>query len=989
MQKRHKQVLAAPALAISLIVGGAFLLTACGGGESSSQAEIPTDRPVVSGTAAYGAPLAGATVTLTDANGVTKTTTAAADGSYWLDVSGLSAPFLVTASAQTGDEVKSFSALVVEAPAKGQVANVNVTPLTTAIVALASSTGSNPEQFSDPTLLKSLDTAKLKKAEDAIKAIIADVAKDAGLPANFDPVKSPFQATLGAPADKLLETVKVAVTETGVTVTNALAPIATSDTEAKATITIKDVNTAPPVVALPKPTVTTMYNDLLTSLRAQLNACLALDPADRVTLDANNNPTALKNACSTGALTAVAVDYKVNGYDFLGRWGARFRDLPKGAQVGQAEIQATFAQTGGGTTLSFRFPIKAENGGLFYGDTLRAGSDGAWKFSGNQRKYDMGMSARMYRFIDKSTYPRIGKSYGPDGGKTVGYLSRYESALSFSFNPTGPNAANVYAVKITGPGLPNEGLVLARSSVCGNGDSMTIYSANGTLPDASGKTAAFTATESSTPTWRYDVQPIGNGYKGTDFWNELRGFAAPTRDSSGNVIAYNPVSAGPAQAGSTPPTYPVNRYSTPIPELPKFTWEVYSVGGATPEIFSMTLLDKPISPAAADAFQWTTPSDDTLKYLDASASNPLATFLDKATLSWTTPNGAPLVTWAGLSGNSRDQNGSTVRFNTGENIRPVGGKVMVVAPVQETDGLGNACAKTQIPPHSATTGSRNIQFNQTANRITMAGNFFHNGNTAAPVVDYSQSLGLTAFNADTHPLQSGSVVLGDGKLAQFSLSTSTSTNPVYMNVASVSNGILSLDTTQAAQTAPVLSMYNLNFTAVNGYPKLGTLLARVGGNTSTTQRVIDLRGDMVNADGSAGHSALFTIMNNTTVGAGGYIQFYATPKGATNASYIKSATFDTSQNHVYQIVVSVWDASGAGLVRVYLDGGSTPILDQEVSHFTSVSGNQNSVRFGQLYYGTNLAYKSTLDWLIWAPGAYQPADLKGKLPSGLGFTTGY
>lgn len=61
--------------------------------------------------------------------------------------------------------------------------------------------------------------------------------------------------------------------------------------------------------------------------------------------------------------------------------------------------------------------------------------------------------------------------------------------LSIFHKANGSNATGVYAVKITGTSLPEKGLVLARSSVCGTGDSMTIYSGDGTLPDVNGQTS--------------------------------------------------------------------------------------------------------------------------------------------------------------------------------------------------------------------------------------------------------------------------------------------------------------------------------------------------------------------------------------------------------------------------------------------------------------------------------------------------------------------
>lgn len=75
-------------------------LMACGGA---------TTAPQLSGVAAYGAPMANAKITLIDAVGTTKETTADSTGSYTLDVTGLTAPFLIKASMPSGDSVKEYA----------------------------------------------------------------------------------------------------------------------------------------------------------------------------------------------------------------------------------------------------------------------------------------------------------------------------------------------------------------------------------------------------------------------------------------------------------------------------------------------------------------------------------------------------------------------------------------------------------------------------------------------------------------------------------------------------------------------------------------------------------------------------------------------------------------------------------------------------------------------------------------------------------------
>lgn len=76
-----------------LALASLFALNGCGGGGGGGEAApTPTPTSTISGTAAVGAPLAGATVTVKDAQGTSRTGTTAANGSYSLDSSGLTPP---------------------------------------------------------------------------------------------------------------------------------------------------------------------------------------------------------------------------------------------------------------------------------------------------------------------------------------------------------------------------------------------------------------------------------------------------------------------------------------------------------------------------------------------------------------------------------------------------------------------------------------------------------------------------------------------------------------------------------------------------------------------------------------------------------------------------------------------------------------------------------------------------------------------------------
>ena len=80
-------------------------LAACGGGSGGGNGGGGTggsgggSTSTVSGVAAVGSPLVGATVTLKDSVGNSQTATTAADGSYSVNVGSLTAPFLLAVNA--------------------------------------------------------------------------------------------------------------------------------------------------------------------------------------------------------------------------------------------------------------------------------------------------------------------------------------------------------------------------------------------------------------------------------------------------------------------------------------------------------------------------------------------------------------------------------------------------------------------------------------------------------------------------------------------------------------------------------------------------------------------------------------------------------------------------------------------------------------------------------------------------------------------------
>ncbi|MFG6487003.1 hypothetical protein ACG04R_09990 [Roseateles sp. BYS78W] len=688
---------------MTLAAVAAATLAACGGGGGGSTTSTTSSAPATStaststyldGTAAYGAPLAQAKVTITDVNGKTVTVTASDAGSYKADVTGLKAPLLVTATAASGDAVRVYHALLASDITAGSTGHANVTQLTDAIVSLASSDGSTPGEFASADKLKSLDPARLQKAQDLVKTIVKDVATALGA-TGYDPVTATFTADGTSSADKLLDMVKLTIDQSGVTLRIVGVSASTSaDGAASSTVaTVKDATAAAPA-ALPAPTVT----DGITAFDpwvASVNKCLALPAAQRVSTDTSGAPTAFLGDCAK--ISGFTANYLHNGYTLLQYWGKQLHNvIPDGAVMGRPEVLGFFKTDAGDDTAIVRFTYSSPKGGGSYVDTAHKLS-GVWALEGNQRKYDAGISIRMARSTDLSTNP-FTPANGPDAGKNVGWFNAYSPRIHLTFNQSGPNGAAVYAVRVKGPGLPANGIVLARSSSCGTGDYLATYSNDGTLPTtpAAGTTVMPLPTSATSNRYTLGVAQNGSAYTGTDFYNEWRGRNA---DGTPSTSRSNMIAPSPGVDLST------------IPLLARYVFEVFKAGSSTPaDTFAVRAVTKPVSAAFAAKLPWAEPTANALEYVKPT-NTALAAALDSAALSWTVPaDGAPVGT-AYLYGTGYD--GSIARrMQADTSVAALGDTSLTVQATAERDGNGQTCGYAKIPSFTATSGSREIGLRQ-------------------------------------------------------------------------------------------------------------------------------------------------------------------------------------------------------------------------------------------------------------------------------------
>jgi hypothetical protein len=672
------------------------LLAGCGGGggdgstaASPAVVTLPTNTTLsITGTAAFGAPMAGATISIKDSSGKTVSAIAAANGNYNAEVTGMTAPLSITASLGSGDAVKLYHALLDTLPAAGQTAVANVTPLTDAITALVSASGTSAAEFdADPSKLATLDKAKIAASVLALRSVLTDVLTQVGVSAaDFDPTKSAFVADRVSGGDKLLESIKVALSEQGITLTNVRVSLPANAADAGGASVTLTAKATP--AALPIGTVTGDYSPL-DSWVSEINACLALPVASRVSVASNGVVTGFLGACAQ--ISGFSATYKRNGYNLLQRWGAQLNFLPQGAIAELPEVLGHFKSDAGRDQVLFRVPVKTLNGGVSYLDVAEKTDAGLWRVIGNQRDFDASVDVRLARIDEVSANGYVPIS-GPDAGKNVGNFSRYESRLGFHFNPSGPNAANVYAVRITGPGLRAGGLVLARSSSCGTSDYLAYYSDNGVLPPA----ALAMATSSSSNSWRLAAKPNAAGYTGSDFWAALRGRNADGTPSISSSYAPAPV-----------------ELST-IPALANYKWEVFTVArGATPSAsFYSRIVTRPVGPEFGAQLPWAKLSAPSLEYANP-AITAKAGALTSVDLSWTVPVGAPRVYSAYAYGESRSAADGFAKMNLGGNVGEFGTTAKTYSAAVERNGLGAACTTTSLPAFSATLGYREVGVSQT------------------------------------------------------------------------------------------------------------------------------------------------------------------------------------------------------------------------------------------------------------------------------------
>lgn len=379
----------------TLLPAAAAVLVACGGGGGSS----PTASVLqtLTGTAAIGAPMSGATVNLTDSNGRTAETTADSAGAYAFTSSqleGMRAPLILVASVQFGERKINHYSLVNSI--EGNVI-ANVTPLSSAVVALLSES----PVLSPLTVqqLSNLTASQLENAKNKVKAAVKPLS-DQMVQGTFDPISTPIQS-IGEGVDELLDHVDLAVDERSISLMNKMKVVSDSSSSAVASTTaIQKASTQmpDPLPADRQPTAA------LGELYSQFVKCFATPSAERMVVQSATQATLSAN-CSDIAVA----EYKNGGLDFKARWARALKSntikIGEGAVFYMPEVRLALSSQPLRLAVNFNFLDNTGNGFTVPEIIEFSATDRKWRLYGNRRSVNMFIDANANYYTDISKYP--------------------------------------------------------------------------------------------------------------------------------------------------------------------------------------------------------------------------------------------------------------------------------------------------------------------------------------------------------------------------------------------------------------------------------------------------------------------------------------------------------------------------------------------------------------------------------------------------------
>lgn len=433
----------------------ALLLSGCGssGNDNDAQTAPAGSAPpsvttaqrltAVSGTAATGAPFAGAAVSITDKAGiVVGTGTTTADGSYRVTLSAdATPPFVIQA---VRDDL-TLTSVVADASS----ASINITPITTLIASRLSVSG-DPSKLAaefkaNPSLIS---TTTVNASIADIVALLQPLFTAIG--STINPLTGTFLAN-GSGMDRVLDSLQITFTPVSTSTTNievAIRQLAAEGSQ-PATVQFSSQTATLPQLSAPAPAtlVATGTATLIAELLQRLTACYALPVVDRVTTpDAG---TALPSAIKAAECRALFVGndpatYRDNGLTISGAdrskpFAGIYRTGATGLKFDRGAYQ--FSRANGDIVMSFR-TTDTVGGMVDLALVARlTASDGKLRIIGNQYAYSGSVSAyqQLRTFLNQPAADHYSTGYAvsvPNNGQFSKVIVTSPSSRTITLVPS-------------------------------------------------------------------------------------------------------------------------------------------------------------------------------------------------------------------------------------------------------------------------------------------------------------------------------------------------------------------------------------------------------------------------------------------------------------------------------------------------------------------------------------------------------------------------
>ena len=405
----------------------------------------PISSTLLSGTVATGAPLTNTTVTFADAKPSIVTAVTDTNGKFNIDMSKLKSPAVMSVTLSDGRKMYS----IWDGSTQGSSATANITPLTDAVVSeYAKSKNLKPSDITPG----SLDTTSLTAAKNTVKEWVAAAYQQTGGNASsLDLLSTPFDAS-GKGLDAVLDSLSFTRGSDGLTV---LYP---------KQVILSDSASPPPLRPLGsgnKLSTVTSGNDLfplsqLGSWRNRMNDCMKVAVANR--------------AASASCAGISPLSYKHDSVNFQTHM---FSDTGEGNSVGSVfeypkimSINANAAGTSAVVELRWYQPLTQTThsrlaifrdlgeSGRLQDNKVSSATGSTWWLYGNQRDLEIRIEPRLTRYENMNAKTQ---------GTSPSALFSGIHILVNNYKQVNGNwiSTNILAAKVTGPGLPASGLVLA------------------------------------------------------------------------------------------------------------------------------------------------------------------------------------------------------------------------------------------------------------------------------------------------------------------------------------------------------------------------------------------------------------------------------------------------------------------------------------------------------------------------------------------------